>query len=82
MITIYELGDKVTITPETFRIIHNGNRSITAYPSDSYLDIARNRIGVTGVVTQKFTPSYEVNVTFEDAEKTVLQVKDHWIEKL
>ena len=75
-ITDWKIGDKVKITKESWLNIRNGNRSIYAYPCDSYVNIAYGLMKneTPGVVTMKFQPGYEVNVTFSDG--TILQVKD------
>lgn len=77
MITDWQVGDKVMVSQESFKHIENGNRSLYHYPDDNYLKIARNCIGIFGVVERKFSPGYEVNVQFGNG--TILQVKDHWI---
>ena len=80
-ITDWKIGDKVKITKESWLNIRNGNRSIHAYPCDSYVNTAYGLMKneTPGTVTMKFQPGYEVNVTFSDG--TILQVKDHLIQK-
>lgn len=77
MITDWQVGDEVMISPESFKNIENSSRSILAFPDERYLATARACIGIGGVVERKFSPGYEVNVRF--ANGTILQVKDHWI---
>ncbi len=52
------LGTKVQITEKTLQAIHNGNRSIHHFPSDSYLAKARELCErqLVGEVTQLFPP--------------------------
>lgn len=78
--THHELGTKVVITDDALQNIVNGNRSIHAIPSDSYVAKARelHRRRLVGEVTRQFLPGYEVNVTFSDGQ--TLQMKDHWFE--
>lgn len=85
MITNYKIGDKVVITPETLKVIENGNRSILAYPSDSYVDTARCLVGTVGTVTQRFPPGYEMTVAFPSETGTVvtnLHMKDNYVENV
>lgn len=77
MITDWQVGDEVMISPESFKHIENSNRSILRYPDDNYIKTARACIGILGVVERKFSPGYEVDVRF--GNNAVLQVKDHWI---
>lgn len=81
-ITIWDINDRVRISKETWLNIRNGNRSIHAYPCDSFVNLCYRLMKdeVKGTVTRKFPPGYEVNVTFDDG--TILQVKDHWIESV
>ena len=77
MITEWQVGDKVMISPQSFQHIENSSRSILHYPNELYLETARACIGIGGVVERKFPPGYEVNVKFGNG--AILQVKDHWI---
>lgn len=76
------LGTKVVITDKTMQAIENSHRSINAFPSNSYMEKARevHAKKLVGEVTHLFPPGYEVNVTFSNG--TILQMKDHWIETL
>lgn len=80
-ITDWKVGDKVRITKESWLTIRNGNRSIHAYPSDDY--VAKTYImmiaGMTGIVTHRFPPGYEMTVTFENGQ--AFHMKDNWVEK-
>lgn len=82
MITNWNINNRVRITKKSWENIKNGNRSIHCYPSDSFVSITyvlmKNEI--RGNVSKKFTPGYEVNVTFDNG--IILQVKDHWIESV
>lgn len=80
MITNWQVGDKVRITKKTWRNIRDSNRSIKFYPSDSYVEIAKNLIGISGIVERKLSPGFEVNVEFENGQ--ILQMNDNWIEKI
>ena len=79
MITIWNVGDRVKISKESWLNIRNSSRSILAYPDDHYTNLAYDLMinEVQGTVTMKFPPGYEVNVTFDNG--LILQVKDHWI---
>ena len=81
MITNWNVGDRVKITRKSFQNIENGNRSIHAFPCDSFVAAAKQlmEFDIEGVVSMKFPPGYEVNVNFQNG--VVLQLKDHWIEK-
>jgi hypothetical protein len=74
------LGTKVMITDKTLEHIENANRSIHAFPSESWVAKAReiHAAKLVGEVSRLFPPGYEVNVTFSDG--TILQMKDYWIE--
>lgn len=78
----YSINTRVIITKDSWLNIRNSNRSIHCYPSDSYVAISYRLMKdeVHGTVTQRFTPGYEFNVTFDDG--TILQMKDHWVEEL
>lgn len=83
-ITDYNVGEKVKITPDSLKIIENGNRSILAYPCDSYVDTARTLVGMVGEVTHRFRPGYEMTVGFQSATGglvTYLHMKDNWVER-
>ncbi len=79
---VWKVGDRVKISPQSLQIIENANRSIKAYPSDSYVKKARylSAFEVEGVVERRFAPGYEVNVEFDNG--VILQVKDNWIEEV
>lgn len=79
MITEYKKGDRVKISVESFQNIKNGNRSIHAFPCDSFVKscFALMVDGVSGIVARRFLPGYEVNVQFDNG--VILQMKDHWI---
>ena len=78
----YNVGDVVMITAKNLQTIRNSNRSIHAYPSDSFVEIASNLANnhIAGRVSETFLPGYEVNVTFVNGQ--ILQMKDHWITEL
>jgi hypothetical protein len=82
MITEWQIGDRVRISKESYQNITNANRSIHAYPSDSYVAIAYGLMKneVYGTVTMQFRPGYEVLVEFDNKQN--LQVKDHWIQRV
>lgn len=82
MITKWQVGDRVVITSDSFRNIHDSGRSILAFPSDSYIAKAASIMlsGIQGTVSRTFPPGYEVNVEFDNG--VILQVKDHWIERV
>ena len=80
MITDYNVNDRVTITAVSLTNIKNGNRSIHAYPCDSYVETARILVGIKGTVTHRFRPGYEMTVEFDNGSR--LHMKDHWVERL
>ena len=73
------VGTKVAITEETLQTIINSSKSILVYPSQSFVDLCKSLVGVTGTVTRDFLPGYDINVTFN--EKT-LHMKDTWVQVL
>lgn len=74
----WNVGDKVVITPEHITRMENSNRSSVTpgYPSQSFIDLAKQCIGVVGEVTHTFPPGYEVSVRFGEQG---FHMKDHWI---
>lgn len=80
-ITDYKIGERVKITKEAWLNIRNGNRSIYAYPNDSY--VADTYILMTnetvGTVTHRFPPGYEMTVTFDNGK--AFHMKDCWVER-
>jgi hypothetical protein len=76
----YKVGDRVRITKESWLIIRNGNRSIHAYPSDSYVADTYHLMthAVVGTVTHRFPPGYEMTVTFDNG--VAFHMKDNWVE--
>lgn len=82
MPTEYQIGDRVQISVESFQNIKNGNRSLLAFPADSYVRICFELMAsrTLGTVECRWFPGYEVNVKFDNGQ--ILQMKDHWIEKV
>ena len=78
----YTVGQQVYVSKQNFTNVYNSNRSIHAYPSDSFVAIVRELMesGVAGTVERLFLPGYEVNARF--ANGVVLQLKDNWITAL
>lgn len=84
MITDYNVGDSVKITENSLQNIINGNRSIKAYPCDSYVATARLLLNRQGTVTHRFRPGYEMTVEFvsDTGVKTYLHMKDNWVDRI
>jgi hypothetical protein len=91
MIKDYQEGAKVIITPDCIQKMIDSHKSINHYPSDSYIKVAQDVVGLEGTVTRRFKPGFEFNVEWpvpykrEDGtmqDVTILQVKDHWVEPL
>ena len=78
MIKYYSIGDKVTLTPQSFRNIVDGNKSIHAFPCDAFVKRLRPHIGETGEVTMLFPPGYSYNCTFPNGD--IFQFQGGWIE--
>jgi hypothetical protein len=72
-------GTKVVLTRRAFNNAVAGNRSIKAYPSDEFLTRLEKYVGMEGVVTHDFTPSYERTIRFGNDH---FHMKDHWVETL
>lgn len=72
------VGTSVQVTLKTLEIIKNGNRSIHAFPCDSFVSKISCYIGRPAKVERQFLPGYEVNIQFDDGQ--IFQVKDHWVE--
>lgn len=93
MIRDYEEGAKVIIDDECFKKIKDHQRSsISGYPHDKYIKTIKSVLNVEGIVTKRFKPGYEFNVTWNIPYKrsfdgktqntTVVQVKDNWVKPL
>lgn len=78
MITDFNVGDKVKITPKSYGRMCNGNRSVLHHPCDDFIRKVESLINVEGTVTRRFRPGYEMNVTFPDGR--IFHMKDHWVE--
>lgn len=74
----FNVGDAITITPETLEVMQNGNRSIKAYPCDAFVEKIAKYVGRNGVVTHVFRPSYEMTIEFDDGQ--AFHAHDNWIE--
>lgn len=76
----WEIGDRVKITKRTIKNIVNGNRSIKAYPCDSYVvqAIKLEAEGVEGTITHRFPPGYEATVSFDNG--LALHIKDNYVD--
>lgn len=72
------VGTRVLLTLKSFGNVLNGNRSIHAFPCDSFVNALRPYVGQYATVTHDFSPSYERNITFDDGK--IFQVKDNWVE--
>jgi len=79
MITSYTNGDLVHITENSFKTIENASKSVLVFPSASFVKLCKSLIGMEGIVTRRFLPGYEINVTFSNGQ--ILQMKDNWVEK-
>lgn len=79
-ITDFKVGDRVKITLATWINIRNGNRSIHAYPCDSFVATAYGLMKneVVGTVTHRFTPGYEMTVAFDNGQN--MHMHDNWVE--
>ncbi len=74
----WNVGDKVVITPEHIARMEWSNRQAAhpGYPSQSFIDQAKQYVGVVGEVTHTFPPGYEVSAKFNDWS---FHMKDNWI---
>jgi microsomal dipeptidase-like Zn-dependent dipeptidase len=71
-----KVGDKVILSHKAFQNIVNGNRSIHAFPSDSYIEKIRKHIGCIGVVTHTWTIGFDATIDFNGES---FHMKDHWV---
>lgn len=76
----YELNSRVKLTEKSFQNILNGNKSIKAFPCDSYLNKIKKYINQEATVTHIFRPSYEITIRFNDGQH--FHTKDDYIEKI
>jgi hypothetical protein len=86
--TRYNVGDKVVITEACIKTMvrSNGWCKSPNYPSDAFIEKARECVGIVGEVTHIFPPGYEVSVRFTviglggvDLVQ-LFHMKDNWIE--
>lgn len=82
MIRDYNVGDRVKITLESWKNIRNGNRSIHAYPDDSFVasSYALMKNEIEGTVSHRFRPGYEMTVRFDNGRS--MHMKDHWVSRV
>lgn len=75
----WSVGDKVVITPERIAHMewHSRQAAHPGYPAQSFIDKAKQCVGVVGEVTHTFPPGYEVTAKFGDQS---FHMKDNWIE--
>lgn len=79
--TRYQIGDSILITKKNWQTVCNSNRSILAYPNDSFVNTVYGLMmnETVGIVTHTFLPSYEITVNFTN--DVALHMKDNWITK-
>ena len=75
-----KIGDKVILSFVSFQNILDGNHSIKAYPSDSYVEKIRNYIGAIGEVTHTWDIGFDATIQFDGKNGQSFHMKDHWVE--
>jgi hypothetical protein len=77
----YNVGDRVRVTSENFRIMHNRNRSCVTpqYPCDSFLEKLKPFVDSSELATvaHRFLPGYEMSIRFDGGQS--FHMKDHWV---
>jgi hypothetical protein len=79
-ITSYQEGDRIQITYDSLRIIKNGNLSVLNSPSDYFVRLVSNNVGVPGTVIRRHRPGYEITVKLDNGQ--AFHMKDNWVERL
>lgn len=77
MLNDFKRGQRVKVTSASWQIAHDSNRA-TAYPSDTFLELFKARIGESGEILYRHLPGYDVTVIFSD--KKAFHCKGDWLE--